>query len=42
MQRDGLGCGLLKDKSSGKTFVVAAGGYNGFIHLDSVEFLVTI
>ena len=39
MNRDGLGCGLFKDKSSGKSFVVAAGGFNGLIHLDSTEFL---
>jgi hypothetical protein len=39
MRRDGLGCGLLKDGSSGKSYVVAAGGFNGLIHLDSVEIL---
>ena len=39
MNRDGLGCGLLKDKASGKRYVVAAGGFNGLIHLDSTEFL---
>ena len=39
MRRDGLGCGLLKDGSSGKGYVVAAGGFNGLIHLDSVEIL---
>jgi hypothetical protein len=39
MNRDGLGCGLLKDHSSGKTYVVAAGGFNGLVHLESVELL---
>jgi hypothetical protein len=39
MRRDGLGCGLLKDGSTGKSYVVAAGGFNGLIHLDSVEIL---
>ena len=39
MKRDGLGCGLLKDGSSGKVYVVAAGGFNGLNHLDSTELL---
>ena len=37
MNRDGLACALLKD--NGKTFVVAAGGFNGLVHLESVEML---
>ena len=39
MNRDGLGCGLFKDAANGKTYAIAAGGFNGLNLLDSVELL---